>query len=348
MQQPRVRRARGVQHGHPVRRRRPQRLDNLANHAADLVVGVGCVDDPRRGCDGCRRVRRELQHGERALNRLVGPLHAGHRGDDGEIARLGKCLHHPHLGLGQRLRQVQHASAQLRMTDVLGRRVQDVSRVVPVLAHRAVDRIVQRDQIGRDRRRAADGTQRGLAQIAKFGVRLGQGAHRRRMIGDLRELARTLGQRLAPSRRHHRTRGGPARREGRCREPLGQPRERRDLDARDPPGSADTGRETAPGDDARHVVRRDDRHGRHRVGLLGVGDDGGERVQGISTVSGRHDANRHQHPLPSNRAHRCCAAVDRSNAWSCAGATRHVAAGGCADQQYRFPAEITRFRQRIG
>jgi hypothetical protein len=84
------------------------------------------------------------------------------------------------------------------------------------------------------------------------------------MVGDVGEPSRRIGEGPPPAGCRHRPGGRTPRGEGRCREPLGQPSERGDLDAGDSRTAAGAAGQVPPGDDAGHVVRREDGDRRHR------------------------------------------------------------------------------------
>ena len=91
--------------------------DDLADDAANLVVGVGGREDPvRRRLGGGGRVAGGMfrRRRRRRRDRGIGPAGAGEDGDDAERrGGVGEGAQHPGLGPVEVLRQVQDEVAEL-------------------------------------------------------------------------------------------------------------------------------------------------------------------------------------------------------------------------------------------
>ena len=286
-QQPGIRLNRPVQHSHPLRRDLRQRAHQQPDHAANLIVRVGCGHHPRR--------RHRRHHGNITATRSQTP----HRLNDAGVRPLltRPPGHHPEAGgrqlpqqrrraRCQLLRQEQHDLTDLTTSARLtvqyrGRGAAQVRGVIPFRGQQPGNTPMQAHRVRRHRLTAAgDGIQGALLHLPKLTMSGGQRLHRDRMRHHLRENARILVQRPSPRRGNNGARRRPPacpsqRRRG---DQLCQAIHRQHRQSRHTRPPRDTPGQNPPSDHTTQVRRHQDTHRSKRVTTLDLANHPAQRL----------------------------------------------------------------------
>ena len=275
--------------------------EQLADDAADLVVGVGGVEDPRSGGLGVfgklGDVGQPIEGGQR---RPVGPRQAGATGDHREVRQLPQHRDEVLLRDGEVLGEIQDDRAELgagpRVVDeVVGGPPQEILLVVEPVLDPALHAAVETHDVRRQPGTGGDLRELSLVQSSQLAVDAEQGGHRRLVLTDLSEHAGIIGQGAAPGGGQDRSGRGPPRTEEWGGQAFGQAIDRAEEETRDAClARCDARGQVASHHDAGRLVRHQHGDGRQRVVGLDLGHQGGELIEGRPAVPGGDDARCHR------------------------------------------------------
>ena len=323
VEQARVRRAGGIQHGDPVRGHPLEQAHHFAHDAAHLVVGVGCREDscggrlgrrlggrlgrrlggwlddrsgfgrgPGWGSLGLAGIRCAGERAERGARTPVGAGHAREPDDDVDRSSLAEHLGERALGPGEVLGEVDHERAEVggrdsAVADQGGRGGEEVGGVVPAAAQRVADLSVEADDVTRQAAGFADLVEDNLVDVAKLPRGQRQRPVCRGVCGNRLERAGLRVEPLADRCRGDRTgrRAAALAGEGGRGELFGQAGKCGDVDGRHAVGARGQAVGEIPArDDAGDVVGHDDGDRRHRVALLCLRNRVTKCVQSLTAV----------------------------------------------------------------
>ena len=321
VEQPEVRVAAGVEHGHTVERDTVVGCrDDAADDMTDLVVGVGDADHAEVGKRRLRRRTRQqrltAQERSGSADRGIGVVVAGQR-DDGGGGRV--CCDRPQKsgpGGSQLLRSEDDDLPELPGErgpglHQVGREPCEVLLVVEVVGQDRPDGPMDVDHRCGATTLAFEHRQLGIVEVRQFSVRLDQAPLRGGVLGNGCEPAGGALQGATHGGRDHRRRD---RSSPRCRhrvggEQFGEAIHRHERDADETGSVADDRPEVARGQrsprgQAHHVAGDDDGDGCEGIVGLGLGHEAMERCERGAAVGRGHGADRRRRWGMSGLAHR--------------------------------------------
>ena len=197
VQQPRVGVGARVQDGDAMALVDREVVDDAADDGADLVVGVGGVQDPRGGGDGLVVGVEVVSEGSRDGERAgIGVVVAGEAEQDVEVGRAAQCPEECELGWVEVLGQEEDEPSAVVL--LVGGVAEEVRLVVGRRLKVGDERAVQGDGAGDDLV-VAEGVDRRVRVRLECAVCLGDGAHGADVLGNRSEGPGVLAE-SAPDR----------------------------------------------------------------------------------------------------------------------------------------------------